>query len=106
MSAAIPPIEEMTEAQRDEMLGRLVMDAFRRRGVGTIPVRLADTSVALVVPRFEPAAVTTIPDFPPEFLEEIERRAATPEDVLDWEEFRELLAQDLQRLADEEARQG
>jgi len=65
MSIAIPTVDQMSESERDEMLGRLVLDAFVRRGFGTIPVRYTGGSVAMVVPRIEPAAITTIPDFPP-----------------------------------------
>lgn len=82
MSVAIPTIDQMSVPERDEMLGRLVLDAFSRRGFGAIPVRYTGASVAMVVPRIEPAAITTIPDLPAEFVEEIRRRAATPEEAL------------------------
>ena len=95
MSVAIPPIEQMTEAQRDEMLGRLVLDAFSRRGFGTIPVRLPDESVALVVPRIEPAVVSSIPEMSPEEIEELKRRAATPERVISAAEMRKRVLRDL-----------
>jgi hypothetical protein len=98
MSIAIPEVKEMTESQREEMLGRLVLDAFARRGFGTIPVKVTGKSVAFLVPRIEPAAVTTIPDMPPEYIEEIKRRAATPEKAISLSEFRERLFRDLQAL--------
>jgi hypothetical protein len=95
MSVAIPPIEQMSEAERDEMLGRLVMDAFVRRGFGTIPIRLPDKSTALVVPRIEPAVVSSVPDLSAEEIEELKRRAATPERIIPAAEFRERVLRDL-----------
>jgi|SRR5262245_4345422 len=92
---AVPSIDQMSESQRDEMLGKLVVDAFVRHGFGTIPVRLTDISVALLVPKFDPAVVSSIPDMPPEYVEEIKRRAATPEQAMPWSEFRELVVRDL-----------
>lgn len=101
MSVTIPPIEDMSEAQRDEMLGRLVLDAFVRRGFGTIPVQLTDQTVALVVPRIEPATVSSIPDLPPEYVAEIKRRIATPEHIISAAELRERVLRDLQESAGE-----
>ena len=95
MSVAIPSIEEMTEAQRDEMLGKLVLDAFVRRGFGTIPVQLTDQALALVVPRIEPAAVSSIPDLSDEDIEELKRRVATPDRVISAAEMRERVLRDL-----------
>jgi len=100
--SAIPDVGQLTESQRDEMLGRLVLDAFERRGFGTIPVNVTGKQVAFVVPRIAPAPVTTIPDMPPEYIEEIRRRAATPEKAVFISEFRELVARDLQAMADAE----
>jgi hypothetical protein len=99
MSATLPPVESLSEEQRDELLGRLVLDAFVRRGFGSIPVRMTDKSVALVVPRIDPAVVSSVPDLPPEFRVEINRRAATPEAALDWPEFRARLERDLRASA-------
>jgi hypothetical protein len=95
VSVAIPPIEQMSEAERDEMLGRLVLDAFIRHGFGTIPVHLTDKLGALVVPRIEPAVVSSIPDLSPEEIEELKRRVATPERVISAAEFRERVLRDL-----------
>jgi hypothetical protein len=95
MSVAIPPIEQMSEAERDDLLGRLVLDAFVRHGFETIPVHLTDKLGALVVPRIEPAPVSSIPDLSPEDIEELKRRAATPERVISAAEFRERVLRDL-----------
>ena len=96
MSVAVPSIDQMSTSQRDEMLGQLVLDAFARRGFGTIPVRLTQSSVALVVPRIDPAVVSSVPDLPADYVAEIRRRAATPKAALEWTDFRALLARDLQ----------
>jgi hypothetical protein len=91
----------MSESERDEMLGRLVLDAFVRHGFGTIPVHLTDKLGALVVPRIEPAPVSSIPDLPPEYVEELKRRIATPEQVISAAVFRERVLRDLHESADE-----
>jgi hypothetical protein len=99
MSVAIPPIDQMSESERDEMLGRLVVDAFARHGFGVISVRVAETRVGFVVPKIDPAVASTVPDLPPEYVAEIKRRAATPEAGLTWPDFRERLARDLRESA-------
>lgn|SRR5262245_35049401 len=95
MAVTIPPIDQMSHSDRDEMLGRLVVNAFARHAFGAIPVRVADTTVAFIVPKIDAAVASTIPDLLPEYVAEIKRRAATPEAGLSSPDFRERLAQDL-----------
>ena len=99
MSVAVPPIDQMSVSQRDEMLGQLVLDAFSRNGFSAIPVRFAESSVALMVPRIDPAVISSVPNLPPDYVDEIKRRAATPEAGLEWNDFRARLAQDLRKSA-------
>jgi hypothetical protein len=91
----------MSESERDELLGRLVLDAFARHGSGTIPVRTTSTSVALVIPRIESAAATSIPDLPGGFVDEIRRRTGTSDQIISAAEFRERVVRNLRESADD-----
>jgi hypothetical protein len=55
--------------------------------------------MSVALSQINPAAISSVPDLPADYLEEIKRRAATPEECLEWSDFRARLAQDLQELA-------
>ena len=83
-------IGTLSETEKEVLAAKLLDDVATARGNGpTLPLRNeSGRIVGYFVPKLRPASKSTIPDFPPEYLVELRRRAATPEDSVTWEEFR------------------
>lgn len=73
---AIPRAADLTKEQRSALLVDLIKAHFAEKGMPWfLSVRDGDKLLGIFHPEFQRPAKSTIPNFPPEFIEEMKRRA-------------------------------